>query len=518
MILAYVYKLKPSPSQSAIMHNWLNMLRAHYNFSLRDRLEAYEQARSPVLGNYSRLDNQGECCPLACSVNKTATVGYPWTKAGKRRSAGTQQDAYLPEMKAARPWYKRINSDVLQMNLRRLNDAFNRFFDGLGKYPQFKTRSKFRSFSYKPKQVKVEGNRVYLPGLGWMRFYLSRPIAKGFEIRTVTVRRKSDGWYMSVRLENEDIPSPVPIPTGEAKSAVAVDLGIRKLAALSNGELVENPQFSKRIERRKRMRGRAAERKVKGSRYTFPGVTFPPSPEGNSAPMPSNGGKQRPHKNRAKAYRQLARLDQKVANQRADYHWKVANQLCFCGDAIIFEALNIRGMMARCKPKQCPETGKHLKNGQAAKRGLNHVIADAGWGELKLKTKAVAAKLGLIVCEVDPKFSSQECSKCGYTSPLNRDKEKFLCEACGYFCDADTQASHNLLARGLKALGISPSQLRQVLPEVTPWISVKTDSSRSRGNLGSRVLQKTSPGLLGEPRNPRQLSLFEWRKDRAIGL
>ena len=165
------------------MTNWLNMLRANYNFSLRDRIEAYEQARSPILGNYSRLDNQGECCPLTCSVNKSATIGYPWSKAGKRRSAGMQQDAYLPEMKAARPWYKQINADVLQMNVRRLNDAFSRFFDGQGKYPRFKTRSKFRSFSYKPKQVKIEGSRVYFPGIGWMRFYLSRPKPVGFEIR-----------------------------------------------------------------------------------------------------------------------------------------------------------------------------------------------------------------------------------------------------------------------------------------------------------------------------------------------
>ena len=211
MIVAYVYKLKPTSTQSALMINWLSMLRAHYNFCLRDRIEAYEQVRSPVLGNSSRLDNQGECCPLTCSVNKSATVGYPWTKAGKRRSATMQQDAYLPELKAARPWYRQINADVLQMNLRRLNDAFKRFFDRKGKYPKFKTKSKFRSFSYKPKQVKIKGNRVYLPGLGWMRFYLSRFLPVGFEIRTVTVRRKSDGWYMSVRLENKDVPLSMPI-------------------------------------------------------------------------------------------------------------------------------------------------------------------------------------------------------------------------------------------------------------------------------------------------------------------
>ena len=465
MILAHVYKLKPNSEQCANLTNWLSMLRAHYNFCLRDRIEAYEQVRSPVLGNYSRLDTYGECCPLTCSVNKSATIGYPWSKAGKRRSARMQQDAYLPEMKAARPWYKQINADVLQMNLRRLNDAFSRFFDGQGGYPRFKSRSKFRSFSYKPKQVKIENNKVYLPGIGWMRFYLSRPLPIGFEIRTVTIRHKSDGWYMSVRLENKDVPALMPMDTNQVTKVVAADVGIRKLAALNTGELIPNPQFSKKVARRKRIRQRAASRKVKGS------------------------------KNRSKAYVRLAKLDLKVGNQRDDYQWKVANKLCRLGDAIIFEALNIKNMMARCKPKRCPETGKYLKNGQAAKRGLNRVIADAAWGELKLKTKAVAAKLGLIVAEVDPKFSSQQCSCCGYTSPLNRDKEKFLCEECGFLEDADVQASSNLLKRGLKILGISPSQLRQVLPKVT--------------------LKEISSGLLDEPKNPRQLCLFEWRDSQV---
>jgi putative transposase len=472
MILAHVYKLKPKQAQSAQMEQWLNMLRAFYNFCLRDRIEAYEQVRNPLLGNYSCLETQSECCPLTCSVSKSATVGYPWTNSGKNRSAGSQQDAYLPEMKTARPWYQQINAEVLQMNVRRLNAAYSRFFDGLGKYPKFKSRSTFRSFSYRPNQVKVKGNKVYLPGIGWMKFYLSRPIPEGFSIRTVTIRRKSNGWYMSIRLEDKEIPNLMPIDPKQVKTAVAADLGIKKLCALSNKELIANPSFAKKIARRKRICHRAASRKIKGSN------------------------------NRRKAYLKLGKLDQKVTNQKTDYHWKIANQLCQIGDVIIFEALQIKNMMARCKPKKCPNTGKYLKNGQAAKCGLNRVIADAAWGELKLKTKAVAEKLGLIYLEVNPRFSSQECSCCGYVSPSNRDKEKFLCEECGYIADADIQASMNLLNRGLKTLGISPTQLRGVPSKVTLMESK----------------METSPRLLGEPKNPQQLSLFEWRKDRVIGF
>ena len=456
------------------MNDWLNMLRSFYNFCLRDRIEAYEQVRSPLMGNYSRLDNQSECCPLACSVSKSATIGNPWSGKHQKRSAGHQQSSYLPELKSLRPWYKKVDANVQQMNLRRLNAAFSRFFDGQGKYPSFKTRSKFRSFSYVPGQVKIAGNKVKLPGIGWCRFFLSRLLPEGFNIRTVTVRRKSDGWYMSVRLKNKDVPNLEPIDIKQVKTAVAADLGVRKLASLSNGETIANPQYAKRVKRKIAIRQRRASRKVKGS------------------------------KNRAKAYRELAKIDCKIANQRADYQWKMANKLCCLGDVVIFEDLNIRGMMARCKPLKCPDTGKYLKNNQAQKKGLNRAIANAAWGELKLKTKAVAAKLGLIVTEVNPRFSSQQCSFCGHIDKANRDKERFLCTECGYLEDADIQASRNLLNRGLKQLGIDPNQLRAVRPKVT-----LKDSCAS---------QETSPTLVSEPKNPRQLTLFEWREDRVISL
>jgi putative transposase len=468
MILAHVYKLKPNNSQSGKMNDWLNMLRSFYNFCLRDRIEAYEQARSPIMGNYSRLDNQGECCPLACSVSKSATVGYPWSNKHEKRSAGHQQSSYLPQLKTFRPWYKRIDANVQQMNLRRLNTAYAKFFDDAGNYPKFKTRSKFRSFSYVPGQVKLDAGKVKLPGIGWMRFYLSRPLPEGFKVRTVTIRRKNDGWYMSVRLENKDIPDIKPIDVSQVKTVIAADLGIKKLCSLSNGETIANPQYTFRLKRRKIIRQRRASRKIKGS------------------------------KNRAKAYQKLAKIDYKITNQRLDYQWKVANKLCRLGDAIVFEDLNVKGMMARCKPKKCPETGRYLKNSQVQKNNLNCVIADAAWGELKLKTKAVAAKLGLIVTEVDPKFSSQQCSCCGHTDRANRDKERFLCTQCGYIEDADIQASYNLLKRGLKQLGISPSQLRAVRPKVTA--------------------KEKSLALVDEPSNPQQLTLFEWREDPVIGL
>ena len=472
MFVAYCYKLKPSHKQTEKMTNWLNMLRANYNFSLRDRIEAYEQVRSPILGNYSRLDNQGLCCPLTCSVSKNATIGIPWKNNGKKRSAYEQQSSNLPILKKARPWYADIHSTVLQQNLKRLNKAFDSFFQGKG-YPKYKRRSKFRSFCYPPGQVKVNNSSVYLPGIGWMGYFNSRLIPEGFKVRTVTIRRKADGWYISLRLEDKTIPDVPKIELSQVKNGIAGDLGIKKLISLSDDTIIPNPKFFQKYERRKAIRARRASRKKKGS------------------------------KNRAKAYQYLAKIDQKIVNEKGDYHWKIANQLCRKAEVLIFENLQIKNLLKKCQPKQ-DENGKYLKNGREAKKALSRLISDCAWGELKLKIKSVADKLGLHFVEVDPKNSSRQCRKCGYIDKNNRKGERFLClnENCNHLEDSDVQAAKNLLNRGLKQLGISQFQLPSVRRKVTA--------------------QEISLGLPDEPSNPNkteQLLLFDfnlWSANLAI--
>lgn len=436
------------------------MLRTNYNFNLRDRIEAYEQVSKLELGNYSRLNNQGECCPLTCSVNKSATNGYPWKNNGKKRDAYEQQSSALPALKKERPWYKDIHSTVLQQNLKRLHIAFNNFFQGRG-YPKYKNKSKFKSFSYPPKQVKVNKDAIYLPGIGWLKYFNSRNIPAGFEIRSATVRRKADGWYISLRLEDKTIPDVPKVELTEIKTALGADLGINKLISLSNEKIISNPRFAQQLERRKTIRQRRASRKKKGA------------------------------KNRSKAYQYLAKIDLKIVNQKQDYHWKIANKLCHQAEVLVFEDLNIKGLLKRCQPKKVP-SGKYLKNGRNAKKALSRLISDAAWGELKLKVQSVAEKLGRHYVEINPRNSSRECHKCGHVNRENRKKERFLCLECNHLEDSDTQAAKTILDRGLKQLGISPNQLPMVRRKVTA--------------------QDISLGLPDEPSNPtriEQLSLLD---------
>lgn len=466
MFLAQVYKLKPTSNQSQQMEDWLNMLRALYNFSLRDRIDAYEQAKAPILGNFSILSSKAEACPLTCSISKNAIVGDPFKNNGKKRNAYEQQSSNLPLLKVSRPWYKKIHSTVLQQTLKQLDEAFKKFFNEKTGYPKFKNKSKFRSFTYPPNQVKIDNNKIYLPSIGWIGFYLSRPRPLGFELKSVTVRKKANGWYVSIRLEDKNVPQKTIIDKSQIKTAIGCDLGINKLVSLSNEETIANPKFNEQVKRRKTIRARRASHKKKGS------------------------------KNRQKAYQSLAKLEQKTANKRADFQWKVAHKIANLGDVIVFEDLNIKGMMKRCRPK-LNENGKHEKNGQSAKAGLNKAIADAGWGDLKLKVQAVAEKLGLYFVEVEPNHTSQTCHHCGCVDKSNRKGEKFICTDCGWIEDADTQAGKNILAKGLKLLGVNLPQLLAVSQKVT---------SRESSQI------ETSLALADEPANPRQvkqLSLFD---------
>ena len=79
MLLAYIYKLNPSPSQTALLEPWLNLLCLQYNFRLRERIEANAQARAPKLGNYCDLESKAESRPLDRSVSKNALYGELWT-------------------------------------------------------------------------------------------------------------------------------------------------------------------------------------------------------------------------------------------------------------------------------------------------------------------------------------------------------------------------------------------------------------------------------------------------------
>ena len=410
------------------MDGWLDMLRSTYNWSLADRIAQYNQQF--IQGDYCDIRTKAEVCPLTCFVSKNGASGEPWkdVKTDKngniknpRRSAGDIQITALPYLKKARPWFAEIDSTVLQQNVKRLDTAYKNFFEGRG-FPNFKNRSNFTSFTYQM-GVKVQGNKIYLPKLGWMRFFNSRLIPTGFTIKAATLRKRQDGWYISIRIEDKTIPDYVKKPLNEVNSILGCDLGITKLVHFSDRYQIDNPKFStnKKARRTLKIRQRRVNRKVKGS------------------------------KNRKKAANKVGRFHKKITDKRTAYQWSVANTIVSRKvDAIALEDLNVSGMLRRCKVKTDKKTGRFLKNGQSRKKGLNRSISDASWSDLILKIEYLAVKQGKVVIKINPKYSSQECRNCGHTDKSNRDGEKFICTECGYHEHADIGAAKTIRDRALE--------------------------------------------------------------------
>jgi len=377
-----------------------------------------------------RNPGKAEACPLTCFVSKNGASGEPWkdVKTDKngniknpRRSAGDIQITALPYLKKARPWFAEIDSTVLQQNVKRLDTAYKNFFEGRG-FPKFKNRSNFTSFTYQM-GVKAQGSKIYLPKLGWMRFFNSRSIPTGFTIKAATLRKRQDGWYVSIRIEDKTIPDYVKKPLNELNSILGCDLGITKLVHFSDRHQIDNPRFStnKKARRTLKIRQRRINRKVKGS------------------------------KNRKKAANKVGRFHKKITDKRTAYQWSVANTIVSRKvDAIALEDLNVSGMLRRCQVKTDEKTGRFLKNGQSRKKGLNRSISDASWSDLILKIEYLAVKQGKVVIKINPKYSSQECRNCGHTDKSNRDGEKFICTECGYHEHADIGAAKTIRDRALE--------------------------------------------------------------------
>jgi putative transposase len=511
MQVRWNYKLQPNKGQSALMDEWLVTLRKHRNYCLAERKRGFEtnnqDADEPIMyqwDSYCDLDTgfiSGAYSPLTCPVLKHGVMSAELTKRGGTAwgSVSDVQSKRTTELRHESQWYSRIDSDVLQSNLAKLDTAYSGFFKHQRGFPAFRRVSNFKTFQYKPGRCKVEVNRssnkqkcyshIYLPSIGWMRYLDSRAIPESADIRTITVMKKTDGWHISVLLKIED-ELPELGSAGVVESAVGIDMGINRLIALSNGSFVENPRFAtnKRTRRRLRIRQRRVNRKVKGSI------------------------------NRRKAGIEVAKLHQRIANQRHDYQWKAAHKVVAAGDVVVREDLNIQGMKSRCKPKRVK--GRFMPNGQSAKRGLNRSISDASWGSQFEKIEWVAAKAGKPVLLVNPKFTSQECSACGHVSKANRQGEKFVCESCGHIDHADTQASRTILRRAklkLRSLcGRVPRPCKRPKHVSTDAKSLSGDSRKVTAvRYDSAQLGERSQGSNGtskattpeKPISPMQLSL-----------
>jgi putative transposase len=300
------------------------------------------------------------------------------------------------------PWMYAVSKCAPQEALRNLDAACAHFFrrcrlkkagkfKGKLGYPQHKTRQKGLGSFRLTGSIVVCADAVQLPRLGRLRLkerdYLP---TSGVNVLSATVSEHAGHWSVSVLVEHEQA---VPEHTGPA---VGVDLGLKRLATLSDGGIEENPRHLKQRLRKIKRLHRAVSRQQKGSQ------------------------------NREQAARRLGAQYRKVANQRANTLQQFTSRLAKTKAVIVIEDLNVSGM---------------LKNHRLAP-----AIGDVGFGEFRRQLAYKAAWYGCRIIVADRWFaSSKTCSGCGWVDEsLTLAERTFRCQACGLVIDRDLNAAKNL--------------------------------------------------------------------------
>jgi len=343
----------------------------------------------------------------------------------------TIQLADLKNTKKLFPDYKLLDSQVLQDVVNRVETSFSNFTtpdkngNRRGK-PKFKGFHYYKSFSYPQLDnlniIKDEQNRICinLAKIGQVPMVFHRPIPTGFKVKTGTVIREADGWYISLTLKDKAVPVTVAEIQPTTENSLGIDLGITNYVYLSNGERIENPRFlRKSAEKLARLQAKLANR-VKGSK-----------------PWQIIKGK-------------ISKLHQFVARARLDFQFKTTHQLFTKCDVLVVEDLSIKNLTRRAKVKTNIDNGNlvYLPNGQAAKTGLNKSMLDAAHGQFATVLKYVAGKLGKSVLFVDPKGTSQHCWNCLNKVPKELSDRWHSCQ-CGESLDRDENSAKLIKKIGL---------------------------------------------------------------------
>ena len=420
----YQYKLILTATQRQEIDRWLSMLRAQYNYLLRERFDWWEYNRSYL------VVPQGEYCLRWCELGCGELKDNPdWHS----------QSASLPGLKKARPWYKDIYSQVLQDCVKRVKLAFERFLAGDSKgnrsgRPRLKNRARYRTLTYPSIPDKnLMGSKIKLPKLGVLKFRNSKNIEPGFKLKTASITRKADGYYLSLSVEDKSVPelelNTVPIES----NTVGIDVGLSKLYIDSNNNQALPQKHLRKSESKLANLQRKLDDNTRGK------------------------------KAKKLVRRAIARLHSQIARQRKHWHYSEAHKLAKNCQVLAVEDLKIRNMKRRNKPKKVD--GVFVNNGQAASSGMNKSWSDNGVANFLEILSQVAQKYGTRIIKVNPKGTSQHCSRCLNRVSKNLSDRWHSCDVCHLSCNRDYNS-----AMLIKKLAVGSSQ-DKTLPSLKNLLS-----------------------------------------------
>lgn len=357
--------LQPNNQQKAKFISWCGVARWAYNFGLEKKIRAYKVTRKS-LGAYA--------------LSKEVTM--------------MKHSTHL--------WLCDAPKSIPRMALQQLDTAYANFFrrctngDKEKGFPRFKSkRCSKRVFHLEPDTVRLEGKRIRLPKIGWVR--MTKPLRfEGKLVGTVAVSEQAGKWYVSLNVETEHI------PTDNQGGVTGIDLGVKTLATLSDGMTYENPKALKHYEKLLAGAQRQFARKQKGSNR------------------------------RAKSKLRVQRIQKRIADIRANAIHQATTDIVRQYSFVAMEDLNVKGM---------------VKN-----HCLAGAVSDAAFGEFRRQAGYKLGWNGGALALIDRWFpSSKLCSECGcINSSLTLADREWTCPDCGTHHNRDHNAAKNIMQKGLQ--------------------------------------------------------------------